>query len=50
MEVENTRIQRERETATGPLRALLSYNDIDAIKPTLRGRHNMSNKEWKTFR
>ena len=45
LEVKNKNIQRERDTATGPPRALLSYNDVVAMKPTLKGRHNMSNKE-----
>ena len=49
LEVENTIIQRDRDTAAGAPRALLSYNDVVAMKPTVKGRHDMSNKEWKTF-
>ena len=47
--MENTSIQRERDTAAGAPRALLSYNNVVAMKPTVKGRHDMTNKEWKTF-
>ena len=49
LEVENTSIQRVRDTAAGAPRALLFYNDVVAMKPTVKGRHDMSNKDWKTF-
>ena len=49
LEVQNTIIQRDRDTAADAPRALLSYNDVVAMNPTSKGKHDMSNKEWKTF-
>ena len=49
LEVENTNIQRNRDTGTDAPRALLSYNEVVSMKPSSRGRHDMSNKEWKKF-
>ena len=50
LEVQSTIIQRDRDTAADAPRALLSYNDVVAMNPTSKGKHDMSNKEWKTFR
>ena len=42
LEVENANIQRARDTGADAPRALFSYNDVVSMKPSSRGRHDMS--------
>ena len=49
LETEAGNARRSRGLAAGPPSAMLSYADIVSMKPGGKGRHNMSNKEWRKF-
>ena len=40
---------RARNPVVGPPTAMLSYSDNMSMKPGVRGKRDMSNKEWKRF-
>ena len=42
--------RRARNPVAGPLTAMLSYSDTMSMKPAVKGKSNMSNKEWKRFK
>ena len=46
VEVASANFERARDIGGAVPPALLSYNDITAMKPGSKGRHNLSNKEW----
>ena len=48
-EASRANIERARDIGGPAPPALLSYNDIILMKPGARGKHEMSNKEWRRF-
>ena len=42
-------VERARVIGGSAPPSILSYNDIISMKPRAKGKHKMSNKEWRRF-
>jgi hypothetical protein len=50
VEVSRVIVQRPRDNGSTAPPAPLSYNNIIAMNPGSKGRHDMSNQEWERFK